>query len=111
MKVSGVFRHAKSFRDVPAGGVIFEQGASGAEMFGVMAGEVELRFPTCAGLCRLTAPTPQDVAVDGGAQARSAALCGCSSQRQRCIKYVFCLLFAPGGQSELEAATGMKIPR
>jgi len=57
MKVSGVFRHAKSFRDVPAGGVIFEQGASGAEMFGVMAGEVELRFPTCAGMCR---PVPAD---------------------------------------------------
>jgi len=45
MKVTGVFRHAKSFRDVPAGGVIFEQGASGSEMFGVMTGEVELRFP------------------------------------------------------------------
>jgi CRP/FNR family transcriptional regulator, cyclic AMP receptor protein len=48
VKVSGVFRNAKFFRDVPAGGVIFEAGASGAEMFGVMEGEVELRFPNGA---------------------------------------------------------------
>jgi CRP/FNR family transcriptional regulator, cyclic AMP receptor protein len=48
MKVSGLFRNAKSFRDVPAGGVIFEEGASGAEMFGVVAGEVELRLPNGA---------------------------------------------------------------
>jgi CRP/FNR family transcriptional regulator, cyclic AMP receptor protein len=30
---------------VPAGGVIFEEGASGAEMFGIMEGAVELRLP------------------------------------------------------------------
>ena len=34
MKIPGVFYNAKSFRDVPAGTVIFEEGASGAEMFG-----------------------------------------------------------------------------
>jgi hypothetical protein len=48
MKVSGVFRNAKSFRDVPAGGVIFEEGAGGAEMFGIVAGEAELRLPNGA---------------------------------------------------------------
>jgi CRP/FNR family transcriptional regulator, cyclic AMP receptor protein len=45
MKVSEVFLNAKSYRDVPAGGVIFEEGASGAEMFGILEGEVELRLP------------------------------------------------------------------
>ena len=48
MKVSGVFRHAKSFREVPAGGVIFEEGASGTEMFGIVTGEVDLRLPNGA---------------------------------------------------------------
>jgi CRP/FNR family transcriptional regulator, cyclic AMP receptor protein len=45
MKVPGVFYNAKSFRDVPAGTVIFEEGESGAEMFGVVEGEVEVRLP------------------------------------------------------------------
>ena len=44
MKVPGVFYNAKSFRDVPAGTVIFEEGSSGTEMFGVIEGEVELRL-------------------------------------------------------------------
>ena len=48
MKIPGVFYNAKSFRDVPAGTVIFEEGASGAEMFGVVAGEVEVRLPNGA---------------------------------------------------------------
>jgi CRP/FNR family transcriptional regulator, cyclic AMP receptor protein len=48
MKVPGVFYNAKSFKDVPAGTVIFEEGASGAEMFGVVEGEVELRLPNGA---------------------------------------------------------------
>ena len=43
MKVSGLFYSAKTFRDAPAGTVIFEEGTSGTEMFGVVAGEVELR--------------------------------------------------------------------
>ena len=48
MKIPGVFYNAKSFRDVPAGTVIFEEGASGAEMFGVVEGEVEMRLPNGA---------------------------------------------------------------
>jgi CRP/FNR family transcriptional regulator, cyclic AMP receptor protein len=43
MKVPGVFYHAKTIRDVPAGTVIFEEGSAGAEMFGVVEGEVEFR--------------------------------------------------------------------
>ena len=45
MKVRGVFRSAKATRDVPAGNVIFEAGSSGAEMFGIIEGEVEVRMP------------------------------------------------------------------
>ncbi len=45
MKVPGVFYNAKSFRDVQAGTVIFEEGASGAEMYGIVEGEVEVRLP------------------------------------------------------------------
>ena len=48
MKVPGVFYNAKSFKDVPAGTIIFEEGASGAEMFGIVEGEVELRLPNGA---------------------------------------------------------------
>ena len=43
MKVPGLFSNAKSFRDVPAGTVIFEEGTSGTEMFGIVEGEVEVR--------------------------------------------------------------------
>jgi CRP/FNR family transcriptional regulator, cyclic AMP receptor protein len=45
MKVPGVFYYAKSFMDVPAGSVIFEAGTGGAEMFGILEGDVELRLP------------------------------------------------------------------
>ena len=45
MKVPGVFYNAKSFKDVSAGTVIFQEGASGADMFGILEGEVELRLP------------------------------------------------------------------
>ena len=48
MKVPGLFHNAKSFKDVPAGTVIFEGGASGTEMFGVVEGEVEVRLPNGA---------------------------------------------------------------
>ena len=48
MKVPGLFTNAKTFKDVPAGTVIFEEGASGAEMFGVVEGEVEVRLPNGA---------------------------------------------------------------
>jgi len=44
MKVSGLFHNAKSFKDVPAGTVIFEEGTSGTEMFGIVEGEVEVRL-------------------------------------------------------------------
>jgi CRP/FNR family cyclic AMP-dependent transcriptional regulator len=43
MTVSGLFYNAKTFRDVPAGTVIFEEGTTGTEMFGIVAGQVELR--------------------------------------------------------------------
>ena len=45
MKIPGIFRNADTMREVPAGTVIFEAGASGNEMFGVVEGEVELRMP------------------------------------------------------------------
>jgi CRP-like cAMP-binding protein len=45
MKILGVFKAAKETRDVPAGTVIFEAGSHGDEMFGVIAGKVELRMP------------------------------------------------------------------
>ena len=48
MTVSGLFYNAKSYRDVPAGTVIFEAGTSGTEMFGVVEGEVEVRLPNGA---------------------------------------------------------------
>ena len=54
MKVPGVFLNAKSFKDVPAGSVIFEEGTSGAEMFGILEGEVELRLPN--GMVRRLGP-------------------------------------------------------
>jgi len=43
MRVEGVFKTAKETRNVPAGTVIFEQGDSGAEMYGVVEGRVSLR--------------------------------------------------------------------
>ena len=54
MKVPGVFHNAKSVKDVPAGSVIFEEGTSGAEMFGILEGEVELRLPN--GMVRTLGP-------------------------------------------------------
>jgi CRP-like cAMP-binding protein len=42
MKAEGVFRNADTTRDVPAGTVIFSRGDAGAEMFGVISGEIEL---------------------------------------------------------------------
>jgi CRP-like cAMP-binding protein len=44
IKVLGVFKGAKETREVPAGTVIFEEGSSGDEMFGIMTGRVELRM-------------------------------------------------------------------
>ena len=45
MKVLGVFKAAKETREVTAGSVIFEAGSVGDEMFGIVRGKVELRFP------------------------------------------------------------------
>jgi hypothetical protein len=39
----GLFRNAKETRKVDAGAVIFNEGDKGAEMFGIIDGEVELR--------------------------------------------------------------------
>jgi CRP-like cAMP-binding protein len=43
VKVPGVFRNATDTRNVPAGTTIFSAGDPGSEMFGVVAGKVELR--------------------------------------------------------------------
>jgi CRP-like cAMP-binding protein len=45
MKILGVFEAANERRQVQAGSVIFEAGANGEEMYGVIEGKVELRFP------------------------------------------------------------------
>jgi CRP-like cAMP-binding protein len=45
VKVLGVFKAAKETREVPAGTVIFEAGSVGDEMFGIVSGKVELKFP------------------------------------------------------------------
>jgi CRP-like cAMP-binding protein len=42
MKVAGLFRNAESTRTVPSGTVIFKEGDSGEEMYGVVEGEVSL---------------------------------------------------------------------
>jgi CRP/FNR family transcriptional regulator, cyclic AMP receptor protein len=44
--VPGVFHNAKSVQDVAAGTVLFEEGSTGSEMFGVIEGEIELRTTT-----------------------------------------------------------------
>jgi CRP/FNR family transcriptional regulator, cyclic AMP receptor protein len=44
VKVLGVFKAASETREVPAGTVIFEEGSTGDEMFGVVEGRVELRL-------------------------------------------------------------------
>ncbi|HVA05755.1 MAG TPA: cyclic nucleotide-binding domain-containing protein [Acidimicrobiales bacterium] len=43
MKVHGLFRNAQSTINVPAGGVIFQQGEVGANMFGIVEGQVQLQ--------------------------------------------------------------------
>jgi CRP-like cAMP-binding protein len=45
MKILGVFQAANETRHVKSGSVIFEAGAAGDEMYGVIDGKVELRFP------------------------------------------------------------------
>jgi CRP/FNR family transcriptional regulator, cyclic AMP receptor protein len=41
--VPGVFHNAKSVKELAAGTVLFEEGAVGSEMYGVIEGEIELR--------------------------------------------------------------------
>ena len=48
MKLPGLFLNAKTFQEVPAGTPIFEAGASGTEMYGIVDGEVEVRLPNGA---------------------------------------------------------------
>jgi CRP/FNR family transcriptional regulator, cyclic AMP receptor protein len=48
MKLPGLFLNAKTFQEVPAGTPIFEAGASGTVMFGIVEGEVEVRLPNGA---------------------------------------------------------------
>jgi CRP-like cAMP-binding protein len=40
-----LFRNAGTLLEVPAGTVIFEQGATGQEMYGIVEGDVEVRLP------------------------------------------------------------------
>ena len=46
MPVRGVFSNAQKTVTFAPGGVIFEQGDTGEEMFGIVEGEVELRMGT-----------------------------------------------------------------
>ncbi len=43
MTVTGLFRNAEETLKVPAGEVIFSEGDSGSEMYGIVEGEVTLR--------------------------------------------------------------------
>ena len=45
MTIPGLFRNAKTFEEVPAGTPVFEAGASGTQMFGIVDGQVEVRLP------------------------------------------------------------------
>src|SRR5580698_8566319 len=54
MKVRGVFNNSKTVRELPAGSIVFEEGAPGDEMFGVIEGEVEVRL--AGGLVRKLGP-------------------------------------------------------
>ena len=48
MKLPGLFLNAKTFQEAPAGTLIFEAGAVGTVMFGIVEGEVEVRLPNGA---------------------------------------------------------------
>ena len=45
MTIPGLFRNAKTFEEVPAGTPVFEAGAGGTQMFGIVDGQVEVRLP------------------------------------------------------------------
>ncbi|MDR3648542.1 MAG: cyclic nucleotide-binding domain-containing protein [Acidimicrobiales bacterium] len=42
-KVTGVFRNADHTMKVPAGGIVFQEGEVGEEMFGVIEGQIQLQ--------------------------------------------------------------------
>ena len=42
MKVTGLFNNAQRTIDVPAGAVVFKEGDTGDEMYGVVDGEIQL---------------------------------------------------------------------
>jgi CRP-like cAMP-binding protein len=42
----GVFHHAKTVEEIAAGTVVFEEGSSGSQMYGLIEGEIELRTRT-----------------------------------------------------------------
>jgi len=46
MRVAGLFKNAQRTMQVAAGGVIFEEGDPGEEMFGIVEGEIELHTTT-----------------------------------------------------------------
>lgn len=46
MRVEGVFRDAKETKSVPAGTVIFKEGDTGNEMYGIVEGMVQLASPS-----------------------------------------------------------------
>jgi CRP/FNR family cyclic AMP-dependent transcriptional regulator len=43
MKVTGLFTNAQRTVELPAGSVLFHQGDTGEEMYGVVGGQIELR--------------------------------------------------------------------
>lgn len=43
MRVEGLFRNAKDTLSVPAGGVVFQEGDTGTEMFGIVEGQIQLQ--------------------------------------------------------------------
>jgi CRP-like cAMP-binding protein len=43
MTVTGLFKNAQDIVTIAAGGIIFEEGDPGSEMYGIVDGEVELR--------------------------------------------------------------------
>jgi CRP-like cAMP-binding protein len=73
MKVTGLFNNAQRTVDYPAGAVVFAQGDSGNEMYGVVTGSIELRI----GERVLRTLGPQDVfgemaIVDGSPRSATA---------------------------------------
>ena len=43
MKVHGLFQNAQQTMTVPPGGIVFKEGDAGAEMYGIVDGEIQLQ--------------------------------------------------------------------